>query len=314
MTTRSKSLVVARKTLRDFSSVKLLIAYFVSFSLLSLLFAGGMTSTDQDALATLPLATQEQLLTSAFAQLTFIWAAGLPLMAFVGILTANGVARSEQQGTVRILLSKPILRRQVLLGKYLAVVVFGSLTALAGVLIAGSTVYAVSGASVAALDGSIVPYLLPSLAYAFVVVTFVASVGTGVAVLTGSRLKTALATLLVPTTFYGFMFGRIITRGGTYEQFQLYWVDVNYHFGNLFTTVYDAFGMSFSPITHSQLGPITGVYDASNWGQDPLVGGFTGSVPEVGYVPAIASVAVLLALAVVVLVGSVSWFGTKDIS
>ena len=315
MAPRSKTLVVASKTVKDFSSLKLLLAFFVPYTGLTYLFARGLTSTDGDPVATLPLGAQEQLLTSAFGQLSFTWAAGFPAMVLVAVLAANGIARDEQTGTVRILLSKPVSRRQVLLGKYIGVVTFGFLATVACLLVGAVALYATAGASPSALGGSIFTLLPGTLVFAFGAVLFVAAVGTAASVFTASRLKTALIASLVPALFFAFLLVRLLTGGtGTYEQFKLYYLDVNYHLGNFFVTLHGVLGPEFSPITQSDLGLFTGVYDHSGWGPDPLVGGFTGTVPVVGHVSATLSILLGLVLTVALLVAAVLHFDRKDIS
>lgn len=315
MSPNTKSLVVARKTLRDFSSLKLLLAFFVPYSVVTWIVSQGMVGTTDEAVGKLPLGTQEQILVQAFSQLSFAWAAGLPAMVLVAVLAANGIAKDEQRGTLRILLSKPVSRRSVLLGKFAAVVVFGFLAAAASLLVAGVTLYSASGASASALGGSIFALLPGNLVYALFVTLLVSAVGTFFAVATASRLKTALGTILIPAVFFAFLFVRAITGGsGLYETYRLYLVDVNYHLGNSFVLVHEGLGAEFSPLTQAALWITTGVYDASGWGHDPLVGGFSGTVPVVGHVPAAASVAVVVILSGGLLTAAIRRFDSRDIS
>ncbi|WP_135829899.1 ABC transporter permease subunit [Halorussus halobius] len=311
----ARSLVIARKTLRDFSSLKLLLLYFVPYSVITILLSMGLTSSASDDLATLPLRTQEQLLIDSFSQLSFTWAAGIPMMVLIAVLAANGIAKTEQQGTLRILLSKPVRRRQVLLGKFGAIVAFAFLTTIAGIFICAVALYHFSGTVPLALGSSIFTLLPGTLLYAFFVCVLLATVGAIVATVTGGRLQTVLAMLLVPGLFFAFYFVRVVTGGSTvYETYKLHLLDVNYHLGNVFVFFHNVTGVTFSPLTQATLGPVTGVFDASGWGPDPLVGGLSGTVPVVGRVPMFVSVALLTTLAAVLLGLSMYHFNRKDIS
>ena len=110
---------------------------------------------------------------------------------------------------------------------------------MACLLVGAVALYATAGASPSALVGSIFTLLPGTLVFAFGVVLFVAAVGTAASVFTASRLKTALIASLVPALFFAFLLVRLLTGGtGTYEQFKLYYLDVNYHLENFFVTLH----------------------------------------------------------------------------
>ena len=305
---------IARKTVRDFASPVLLAAFFVPF--VGLTYVIGVIAVEPlpDDVATLPLQAQEQWLIEAVSQVSFAWGAGVPVMVLVTVLAATGIATEYERGTLRILLSKPIRRRDVLLGKFAAIFLLTFLVMVAGLLLSASAVFYLSGASPGAIAGSIGHLLPGNLVYALVVSFVVASAGTFLAVTTGNRIRTVLGVLLIPALFFGFMVLRFAPTGDVYEGFRLYLVDVNYHFGNAFVFVHDAVGTEFNPATQSSLATTTGVFDATESGVDPLVGGIAGSVPLVGHVPPVGSVGLLLVGSVGLLVGSVLYFERTDIA
>lgn len=308
-------LVIARKKFRDFASLKLLVAFYVPYLAIAWLFGRGVGTGAPDNMGSLPLPAQEQFLTETLAQLGVAWAVGIPLMVLVGVLLANGLAGEQQRGTLRILLSKPIARRDVLLGTYVAAIAFATLVAITGLLFLGSVLYWSAGASPAALGASIFALLPGLIVYAFVVIVFVASIATGFAVLSGSRLRTALGSLVVPALFFGFIFLRTIGGDqGAYRDFFLYVFDVNYHLGNVFVFLQGLVGVTFAPPTQAGLGLATGVYDDSAWGADPLVGGMDASVPLTGLLPQIVSVVVVIAVIVGLLALATRRFERMDIS
>jgi ABC-2 type transport system permease protein len=302
-----------RKTLRDCSAPKLLVAFLIPYYGLSYLLAIGFTSTVRDDLGTARLFTQEQVLIEVYSQFSFVWLVTFP-MIFVAILTATVIAGEAEKGTLTLLLSKPVRRWEPLLGKVIGIILFGTLMMLSGLLLGGVFVFQESGASAAALSNSIISLLPGTIVYAFFVSVFVTCIGTLVGVHTGSRLKTALLTAIVPVLFFAFIFVRILPTQAIYEDYYLYVVDVNYHFAHLYVSVQSALGTSFNPGTQQSFNTVSGVYDVAGSWQDPLLGGIVGAVPLAGYVPPILSVAIIMLLAIGVLAFAVVKFDRMDIS
>lgn len=309
----SRLLLFVRKTLRDCSSPKLLVAFLLPYLGLTVLLSSGISSLAPDNLGSLALFTQEQVLIQLYSQLAFVWLTAFP-MVFVGVLAAIIVAGESESGTFELLLSKPVSRWEPLVGKYLGIATFGFLTMVAGLLVGGATIYTFSGASPQAISGGIVALLPGAVVYALVLSVFATAVGTLAAVLTGSRLKTALVTAVVPVLFFAFIFVRLLPVGDTYEGFFLYLVDVNYHLGNLFVLIQETVGPGFNAETAGSFSTVSGVYDITATWQDPILGGIVGSVPLAGYVPPVVSSALVVVISVVVLVGAVYRFGRMDIS
>lgn len=306
---------VLRKAMEDFTDLKFLGPFLVGFFLLGLAFTGGFSSGLPSGLSNLPLAIQERELITIFAQLSFLWYAGIPIMVLIGIITANQIAKEEEEGSLRILLSKPIRRWEVILGKFLAIMVFSFLIVLIGLSFGSVLFFHISGASPTALGGSVISLMPTNLVYALFLSFFISSVATGISVLTGSRLKTAMA---VVTIFALLFFGFIIIRMGTeamgiYQSYGIYSADINYNLGNSYIFVHNSLGGEFAPPTQSSLSAIMGTFDASGADVDPLVGGMPTSLPEKGYIPPAVSFFGILVMSVGVLFATVSYFERKDI-
>lgn len=306
--------VLARRTLAEFSSIKLLGLFLVPFLAVTFFVGIATSQAAPDGLAGMPLHVQEAWLARSFALLAFVWGAGVPFMVLVGVLAANGVAWEFERGTLGILLSKPVGRREVYAGKFVAVFLFAFLAMVAGVLVSAVAVFRLTSAIPAAIPGAIWPQLPGTLAYALYVSFVTAAVGSAVAVLTASRLRTVLGVLVVPGLFVAFAVARLVPTGGMYETFHLYLLDVSYHFGNAFVFVHDVAGTGFSPLTQRGLELATGAYDTTGAGIDPLVGGMPGSIPLTGYVPPAASFAALLVASVVLLAVAAVRFERMDVS
>lgn len=302
-----------RKTIRDCSRPKLLLAFLVPYLGLTVLLSLGFTAGVRDDIHTAPLFTQEQVLLELYSQLAFVWLVTFP-MVFVAILSAVIIAGEAEKGTLVILLSKPVRRWEPLLGKVVGIFLYGTLVMVAGLLIGATTIYVLSGVSADALSASIISLLPGAIVYAAFVCAFVTAVGTVVAVLTQSRLKTAILTALVPVLFFAFIFVRLLPVGDLYEDFFLYLVDLNYHFGNVYVAIQSGVGVDFNPATEQSFDFVSGVYDVGGAWEDPLLDGMASTVPLAGHVPTVVSSLMILVLSVVFLAAAVYRFENMDIS
>lgn len=306
---------VLRKALDDFTDLKFLLPFLAVLFLIGLMFTGGFSSGLPSEFSNLPLEIQERELTKMFTQLTFLWYAGIPIMILIAIISANQIAKEEEEGSLRILLSKPVRRLEVILGKFLAIMLFSFTVVLIGLSLGSVLLFHISGASSSALGESVLSLMPTNMVYALFLSFFISSIGTGISVLTGSRLKTAMT---VVTIFVLLFFGFIIIRMGTeamgiYQDYGLYSADINYNLGNSYIFIHDSLGGQFNPPTQSSLSPIMGTFDASGADVDPLVGGMPVSLPEKGYIPPAVSFSVILLISFGVLLATASYFERKDI-
>lgn len=288
----SRLLLFTRKTMRDCMQPKLLLAFLVPYFGLSVLISGVLAPDDVGGT---PLFTQEQQLIEAYSQLSFAWLVPFPLV-FVAILTAIVVAGESEEGTLRILLSKPVHRWELLAGKFLGVALVGILMILAGLLVGAVALLLATGADSAALGDSILALLPGTLLYAAVVVFAVTALGVAVSVWTKSRLQTVLVTALAPVLFYVFTVLQLLQVGEIYKTYYLYIPDLSYHFGTLYVLIQGAIGPDFTPETQDAFASVSGVYDAGAGWYDPLLGGIVGDVPLSGYVPQSGSVILIAAV------------------
>ncbi len=314
--------IVLRKTLEDFSSPKLLLFFLIPFLLIALLISAGasvgITQTLPSGVyfSSLPLRMQEQTLAGLSAMISFIWTLGIPVMALVGVISAKCIAGEEEEGSLRILLSKPVRRWEVILGKFLGILIFTFLIMLAGLFIHSLFSYSVLGASSTALSTGVVSPMLPKIVYALFTSFFVGSIATGIAVLTGSKTKTLLVVIVVfALMFFGFIIVRLATEPtGVYKGYGLYSVDVNYHLGNSYVFIHDSLGAQLDPPIQSEFGAMAGTYDISGAGVDPLIGGMPASLPLKGYVSPLGSFIGILLVSVAVLASATFYFGRKEIA
>lgn len=306
--------VIARKSLEDFTSVKVLLLFFVPFLLITGAMVSGLTDPMPDNLDMLPLETQENELLPAFIQFAILWGAGIPLMVLIAILAANTIAKEEESGTLRILLSKPVSRTAVIGGKFAAIFVFSLLVTTAGLLAGGSLLFIMSGAAPQALSGSLFQILLPTLLYAVLIAFFTASIGTFLAAFTANRLQTGLLTAGVAVLFFAFIPIRFVTQvRELYEPYRLYLLDFNYHFGNILIYLYNLMDIPLQSPVQQELSFAIGVF-ADPGGYTPaLLGGLPATLEPVDHIAPELSLAVIVVLSLLFLITGILHFNRKDI-
>lgn len=295
------------KTFADLSRPKLVAGYLVPFLAVAWFFGLALSENDLAEPGT-TVAEQEAALYAAFMPVAFFWAVGIPVLVVAGILSANTLAREAERGSLRMLLSKPVSRWKFLLGTYASVVTYTGLVALANVLLAASLLVEMSDVSPAAVEGGIVEPLAGNLLFALFGACVVAAVGLCLAVFTRNRLQTALGALVVPALYFAFFPIRLLS-GAVYDDYALYLLDVNYHFGNAFVYVHEAVGGEFDVRTQAGLAIWTGVYELPEEGAEEL----PASLEPVGNVSMEASVALLALLAVACLAAALYRFQRMDV-
>lgn len=295
------------KTFADLSKPKLIAGYLVPFLSVAWFFGLALSENDlEDAGAT--VAEQEAALFSAFMPVAFFWAVGIPVLVVAAILSANTLGKEAERGSLRMLLSKPVSRWKFLIGTFGAIVTYTGLVALANVLLAAAVVVRMSGVSAAAVEHAVFDPLVGHLVYALFGACVVASVGICLAVFTKNRLQTALGALVVPALYFAFFPIRILS-GAVYDDYALYLLDVNYHFGNAFVYIHETVGGEFDVETQVALAVWTGVYELPEGDAEQL----PESLDPVGNVSMEGSVALLALLAVGCLVAALYRFHRMDV-
>lgn len=285
-------LAIYRKTLGDISEPKSILTYLTVF--VGVLFFLGVGSTNEvpDAVATLPLTEQEVALMNIYTAISYLWGAGIGLLAAGALFVSLTLATEAQRGTLDLVLSKPVRRPTVLLAMFLANVTFLFAVGIASLLLVAVTLYGMGGFSAAALGRGVIGMLLPLSVYTLLVCTLVVAVGMAASVYTRNRLRTASMTAILPALFFGLFVARVFP-GSIYEDYSLYLLDVSYHLGNVYTLLLETLVGPLPTEVQARLGFWTGVYEVPD---DPSA--VEGSLELIGYVDPIVSLALCSALTV----------------
>lgn len=302
---RVRLAVITKKTVADLLQPKWLGAYLVGYVSVAWFLGLAFSNNGLDGVGGLSLAQQEIRLLAVYATMSWFWGVGIPILVLGAIFGANTLAREDETGTLRMLLSKPVRRWEVLLGTALGIVLSLFLVGVASVLLSAVVLYIHGDAAAAALGGGVFAILPANLLFLLVVCVFVAAVAVAVAVATRNRLRTALTALSLAVSFFVFWLVRLINRP-LYEDYFLYLFDASYHLGNVYVLFVDAIGEGFPDGAKPIFSNFSALYDLENADQGE-------PVELLGYVDPAVSLGAIVALAVGLILASIYRFERLDV-
>jgi ABC-2 type transport system permease protein len=301
--------VIVKKTVGDLLEPKWIGAYLIGYAAVAWFFALAFGNNEfSENVSELPLAEQELQLLASYVTVSWIWGVGIPILVIGAVFGANSLAREAETGTLRMLLSKPIRRWEVLVGMFVGNVVSLLLIGVASMLLMAVALYQQSGVAAAALNGGVFAILPENILLLGFVSVLVSSVGIAVSVLTESRLQTVLGGLSLSVSFFTLWLVRLINRS-FYETYHLYALDASYHLGNVYALLHANVGEELPTEVKLVFGNLSGLYDLEGAGSN----GPPESIELVGYVDPIVSLVGLSILAVGSLAVAIYRFERLDI-
>ncbi len=281
-----KALIVMEKTIRELMSLRRLAVVIIAGLAPAILF-GAAILRESFRSGIMSLEMQTHSLVGYFLLISFMWIAGVYIAYVITTSGMDFVSKEEEEGTLLLMVSKPISRFQFILGKFLALLVTTLLLEL--VILFGSIVvfWVLLG-----LDADIIKPLIGLVPwiflYSIIVVILFDSLTIAISTLFKSRvLKTVLTMLLVMLVFGVGPILRIVWPS-TYENYHLYYIDPGYHLGNTYVSLSDqAESGRMTPQIQAYLGIFTGTYKAGM--EEMMLVMFTGSSesfdPDIGAMP-----------------------------
>jgi ABC-type transport system involved in multi-copper enzyme maturation permease subunit len=187
---------------------------------------------------------------------------GLIYSIFVGAQSAGLICEEIEKGTMLILISKPIGRIQIFLGKFFAVFCFGALVSLLSTFVIGWFSVLIATAN---LEHFIV--MVPRLWFIWFYSLYINLIFCSISMALSSIMKSGkkvggIIIAIVLITFIGFFMIKMLAAA-FYVKYYLYMVDIGYHLGYIFVLFNDFFGAI--PATSAWQGDFnmyTGVFNA----------------------------------------------------
>ena len=310
--------IVMLKTLKDLLSLKRSLIFLLLCLVPVFVISGAVKEGGPFNFAAMSLAMQTQTVGGLFIVLSFVWLAGVPIALLAAFTCANFISKEEADGTLLVIVSKPVRRHEIILGKFLAFLVNAALLELIVLLFAPLLFFNMAG-----IDPSVLDYLLGLVPFIFLYSMFIAfifgAISTALSVLSRSSAKIVIALVaLVILVYFGFPFFIRLPAESIYDRYGLSYFDVNYHLGNSYLLFLG--DHKIMPTFQAALGQFAGVYDAGaaypagpESIYDPDLAAMPPSLELKTYTHPVISLGAWLVLSLLIFVGGLLRFERKEI-
>lgn len=250
---------IFRKSLGDFLTPRRLLIYLVVVSLPQLMFAN--LSGEANMFTSLGMGLKTEFIMGFFLIFAFVWVCGVAPAVLSSLMGASFVAQEEADGTLLVLVSKPVRRVDIFLSKF-AAFALASLAFAASSLLVSLYIWA----SAFKLDLysffrvlSMFPILL---IYCMLVCLLFGSISAAISTMFSSKIKALVPVILVVLlTFFVFIPIRGGARAaGVYQSFMLDAVDLGYDLGNIYIGLLEKTGTRLVPYVQMVVGTFTGTF------------------------------------------------------
>jgi len=306
------------KTLKDLFSIRRSILFLIGVMILPFFATTIFVSSESgNSIANMTLAMQNQMAVGFFIILGFMWIIGIPVVLMAGVTCGDFISKEDQDGTLLLLVSKPVRRYEIVMGKFLAFMINAVLLSLIVLLLSAVVMSSVMETDIYVFNNMM--SLVPSMFLYAVFVSFIfGALATALSSLFRSRIKTIM--LLVGVTmliFFGFMMVRgYLESMNVYEEYGFSHMDVNYHLGNSYLFFIQSSGFRMMPVYQGIMGQFTGTYDAADLNKlyDSDVGAMPPELQPKEYNTPLASMMIWTGIALALLLLGILKFERKEVS
>ena len=305
-----RTAIIIKKTFHDMYSLKKIIITLIVISILPLIFVLLPTSVDFGLISPNHAAT---IIGFALMFPAFFWTLSLVFTIIIGTSGAPLIAEEVKSGTMLLLVSKPISRIKIFIGKYIAVYLFGMLLSLFSIFVIGWIGVFVKSGNIDHFI-SLIPFLTALYIYSlFILFLFTSITMAFSSIFKKARSASILIIFIAIFSYIAFFLIRTLT-GQFYVIFQLYHFDLGYHLGNvfiLFVETLNAVPPSISWQTWFAL--ITGVYSMEST-IDPDQNINLGGLEKTNYYLPVVSLLIWILIAASLLVFGILSLKKREIS
>lgn len=228
-----KIFILIKKTFNDlYNPIKLVILLVVMMILTIILMLPLFPeSTDWGALS--ETQTINSLISSKLIFPMFFWTLGLSFIIIIGISGASQIAEEVSSGSMLILVSKPISRFKIFLGKYIAVYIFSNILGIGAILLSTWIVVMVFTMNFFHWMG-MMPFIIANIIYCLVMSFIFVSITMALSSIFKKGRTASLLVLFLAIIIYIAFFMIRSVGAQFYEPFFLYHFDLGYHLANIY--------------------------------------------------------------------------------
>ncbi len=249
--------------------------------------------------------------------LVFMWVLGIPFLIVASAKGIGLIANEMSEGTLGLLVSMKISRYQILIYKWIALYIVMLLLGTLGIFTNITIITTISN-----MDNNIKTLLIESIPNLIKYLILIGFIFSSLSILLSLLIKSKVVAI-ISITFYIVIIFLIIPLFKTlllsyYEQYYLYYIDLNYHFSLIYYYFIDANNNTFSPAIQSVVGNFIGVFDL-NKGVDKDLSVITGitlmkAAPVYSYLAATNLIIYWMLFGIIGLIVSIRILTKRDIT
>ena len=305
-----RTAIIIKKTFQDIFSFKKTIIILIVIVIFPLIVVLLPTSVDFGLISPTHAAT---IIGFALMFPAFFWTLGLVFTIVIGTSGAPLIAEEVKSGTMLLLVSKPISRIKIFIGKYIAVYLYGMLLSFFSIFVIGWIGVFVKSGNIDHFF-SLIPFLTALFIYSlFILFLFTSITMAFSSIFKKARSAAILIIFISILSYIAFLLIRTLT-GPIYGTFQLYHFDLGYHLGNVFVLFIETLNAVPPSISWQTLfATITGVYSLGT-SIDPDQNINLGGLEKTNYYLPVASLLVWILIAALLLAFGIWSLKKREIS
>lgn len=203
------------------------------------------------------LDNQMQMTVGLFGVVSFMWITGIPFLLIIIGFGSGLIMDEETDGTLLLLVSKPIKRYKIVLGKFIGLIISGFLLQVTCILGGAILFYNITGIDPDSLK--LLIKILPGIIiYSLIVLLLFSTLSILLATILRKKVSAIIILLLLIMLTYGLT---IILRD-IIETIGLSYFDLNYQLSNIFNyLVFERAGIKTNPMLQMIMSLFIGVYE-----------------------------------------------------
>ncbi len=306
----NRTAIIIKKTFQDVFSFKKTIIILILGVIVPLIFILLPTSIDFGLISPSHAAT---IIGFALIFPAFFWTLGLVFTIIIGTSGAPLIAEEVKSGTMLLLVSKPISRIKIFIGKYIAVYLYGMLLSFFSIFVIGWLGVFVKSGNIDHFF-SLIPFLTALYIYSlFILFLFTSITMAFSSIFKKARSASILIIFIAILSYIAFLLIRTLT-GPFYATFQLYHFDLGYHLGNVFILFIETLNAVPPSISwQTTFAIITGVYSMES-SIDPDQNINLGGLEKTNYYLPVVSLLLWILIAALLLVFGMWSLKKREIS
>ena len=306
----NRTTIIIKKTFQDIYSFKKTIIMLIVIAIFPLIFVLLPTTVDFGLISPNHAAT---IIGFALIFPAFFWSLGLVYTIIIGTSGAPLIAEEVKSGTMLLLVSKPISRLKIFIGKYIAVYLYGMLLSFFSIFVIGWIGVLVKSGNIDHFI-SLIPFLTALFIYSlFILFLFTSITMAFSSIFKKARSASILIIFISILSYIAFLLIRTLT-GQFYTTFQLYHFDLGYHLGNVFILFIETLNAVPPSISWQMwFANITGVYSLGS-STDPDQNINLGGLEKTNFYLPVFSLLIWILIAALLLVFGIWSLKKREIS